>query len=76
MVNKNADNQKGEEKEMKYDCPFANLVEGLADEEDIVICAATDSTCIHEEPIKGCIIYEEDDTITGKKIQKRKNRFY
>ena len=76
MVKKNVDNQKGEEKEMKYDCPFANLVEGLADEEDIVICAATDSACIHEEPIKGCIIYEEDETITGKKIQKRKNRFY
>lgn len=61
---------------MKYDCPFANEVPGLADEEDIVICAATDGTCIHDEPIKGCIIYDEDETITGKKIQKRKNRFY
>ena len=61
---------------MSYDCPFANTVEGLADEEDIIICAATDSVCIHVEPVKGCIIFEEDDTITGEKIQRRKSRFY
>jgi hypothetical protein len=30
---------------------------------------------MHDEPIKGCIIYNEDETITGKKIQKRKNRY-
>ncbi len=60
---------------MNYDCPFASNVPGLADEEDIIICAATDSACMHDEPIKGCIIYDEDETITGKKIQKRKNRY-
>lgn len=67
--------KKGDQKEMKHDCPFANEVPGLADEEDILICAATDSACIHDTPIKGCIIYDEDETITGKKIQKRKEKW-
>lgn len=58
-------------------CEYAHVIpqdfDAVAEDEDIVICTLTNSVCIHDKPVKNCIMASEDETVT--KVQKRKEKW-